>query len=195
MTDSALDVPEIRARYGRIAAGLDDRLARLTPDQWSAKTPCTEWDSAALMTHVVEVHRAMGAILRGVAPEPVAGDTDLVSAWRAGRDAISSAMADDSTATMVVDTGRFGSMPFGVVVGGMLCTDTLVHTWDLARATGQDDRLDQDFCAQMLAGMEPMEELIRSSGQYGPRVPVKDHADPQTRLLGFIGRDPEWTAA
>jgi hypothetical protein len=33
---------------------------------------------------------------------------------------------------------------------------------------GQDDRLDQDFCAQMLAGMEPMEEVIRSSGQYGP---------------------------
>ena len=40
--------------------------------------------------------------------------------------------------------------------------------------------------------MEPMEDIIRASGQYGPRVPVPPGADAQTRLLGFIGRDPEW---
>ena len=42
----------------------------------------------------------------------------------------------------------------------------------------------------MFAGMEPLDELLRSSGQYGPRVPVPDDADPQTKLLAFIGRDP-----
>ena len=42
-----------------------------------------------------------------------------------------------------------------------------MHTWDLARATGQDDRLDSDFCTELLAGMEPIEEVMRSSGQYG----------------------------
>lgn len=42
----------------------------------------------------------------------------------------------------------------------------------------------------MLAGMEPLDELLRSSGQYGPRVPVPDDADPQTKLLAFIGRGP-----
>ena len=35
------------------------------------------------------------------------------------------------------------------------------------RATGQDDRLDADFCAELLAGMELIEEVMRSSGQYG----------------------------
>ena len=72
-------------------------------------------------------------------------------------------------------------------------SDVFMHTWDLARATGQDDRLDRDFCALLLAGMEPMEEIIRSSGQYGPKVNVAVGADPQTKLLGFIGRDPFWT--
>jgi hypothetical protein len=38
-----------------------------------------------------------------------------------------------------------------------------------------------------------MEEVIRSSGQYGPRVPVPAGADVQAQLLGFIGRDPAWT--
>jgi len=71
--------------------------------------------------------------------------------------------------------------------------DVFMHTWDLARATGQDDRLDPGFCAQLLARIEQIEEVIRSSGQYGARVEVPDDADPQTRLLGFIGRDPFWT--
>jgi hypothetical protein len=44
----------------------------------------------------------------------------------------------------------------------------------------------------MLTGMEPIETLMRDSGQFGPRVPVPDDADPQARLLGFIGRDPAW---
>ena len=45
-----------------------------------------------------------------------------------------------------------------------------MHTWDLARATGQDETLDADKCAAMLAGMEPMDEVLRPSGQYGPKV-------------------------
>ena len=65
-----------------------------------------------------------------------------------------------------------------------------MHTWDLARATGQDERLDPQTCADLLTEMAPIKELLRSSGQYGPPVPVPDDADPQTRLLGFIGRDP-----
>ena len=58
-----------------------------------------------------------------------------------------------------------------------------------------NDRLDAERCQQMYDGMQPMDEVLRSSGQYGPRVPVPDDADAQTKLLGFIGRDPAWTAA
>jgi hypothetical protein len=71
-------------------------------------------------------------------------------------------------------------------------SDVFMHRWDLARATGQDETLDPDKCAAMLAGMEPIEDAMRGSGQYGARVDVPDVADVQSRLLGFIGRDPEW---
>ena len=74
-------------------------------------------------------------------------------------------------------------------------SDVFLHTWDLARATGQDETLDPEVCANMLAGMEPLDELLRNSGQYGPAVTVPDDADVQTRLIGFIGRDPAWAAA
>jgi len=81
----------------------------------------------------------------------------------------------------------------GPIVDGIntFCTgDVLVHTWDLARATGQDERLDPAKCAVMLEGMLPMDEALRQSGHYGPRVDVPEDADVQTRLLAFIGRHP-----
>jgi uncharacterized protein (TIGR03086 family) len=85
-----------------------------------------------------------------------------------------------------------GSLPVPAAIHQFYTSDVFMHTWDLARATGQDDRLDPGFCAQLLGGMERMEEVLRSSGQYGPRVEVPAGADAQTRLLGFIGRDPFW---
>ena len=70
-----------------------------------------------------------------------------------------------------------------------------MHTWDLARAAGQDDQLELQLCAGLLGGIETHEDVIRSSGQFGARVPVTDDADAQTKVLGFIGRDPTWTPA
>ena len=85
-----------------------------------------------------------------------------------------------------------GEMPLDVAVDRFYTTDVFMHTWDLARATGQDDTLDPTLCAELFEGMQPIDELLRSSGQYGPRVPVADDAPAQDRLLGFIGRDPAW---
>jgi uncharacterized protein (TIGR03086 family) len=186
MTD--LDVPEIRARYSRIAAALDDRLAGLTPAQWSAATPCPEWDSRGLLTHVVDVHRRIGSILTGVEPEPVTADADLSAAWSEARDAVTTAMADDATATRVVDTQMFGTMAFAAVVGGLLSADTLVHTWDLARATGRDESLDPAAVAHAFALLKSFGDGIRSPGAFGPAVEPPAGADEQTRFICYTGR-------
>ncbi|WP_225320575.1 DinB family protein [Streptomyces luteolifulvus] len=65
-----------------------------------------------------------------------------------------------------------------------------MHTWDLARATGQDEHLDPAKCAQLLDGMLPLDDVLRASGQYQPRVEVPESADVPSRLLAFIGRKP-----
>lgn len=57
----------------------------------------------------------------------------------------------------------------------------------------QADRLDDEFAGQMFGGMQAYDEVLRTSGQYGPRVPVPDDADNTDKLMGFIGRDPSWT--
>ena len=68
--------------------------------------------------------------------------------------------------------------------------DLLVHGWDLARATGQDESLDPDEVHAFLVGIEPWDAALRSSGHFGPRVAVPDDADEQTRLIAFTGRRP-----
>jgi uncharacterized protein (TIGR03086 family) len=81
-------------------------------------------------------------------------------------------------------------MPLEQAIDMIYTSDVFLHRWDLARATGQDETLDPDKCAAMFEGMLPMDEVLRQSGQYGPRVDVPDDADVQTKLLAFIGRTP-----
>lgn len=81
-------------------------------------------------------------------------------------------------------------MPLGQAIDVIYTGDVFLHRWDLARATGQDERLDPAKCAEMLDGMLPMDLALRQSGHYGPSVDLPDDADVQTRLLAFTGRTP-----
>src|SRR5690349_13488428 len=97
-------------RYARVAAGFGARVDRVAPDQWDARTPCTEWTVRDLVGHVVSVHRAIAAGLDVAPPPPPADDRDLVAAWRAATADIHDLLADPARATAPV-TGRFAPMP------------------------------------------------------------------------------------
>jgi uncharacterized protein (TIGR03086 family) len=75
---------------------------------------------------------------------------------------------------------------------GGLAQDVLVHTWDLARAVGADDSLDPEACEHILNRLPPEPDALVGSGMFaGPRE-VPREADPQSRLLARLGRDPDW---
>ncbi len=100
-------------------------------------------------------------------------------------------MLDDPAASAErIDHPRAGEHRLDDAIATFVLGDVLVHTWDLARAAGLDETLDADEVRRLLEGMEPLDEVLRSSGQYGQRVPVPDDADEQTRLIAFTGRRP-----
>jgi uncharacterized protein (TIGR03086 family) len=69
--------------------------------------------------------------------------------------------------------------------------DQLVHTWDLATATGQDATLDSDLVVRCMEMFLPhMPEMGRSAGLIGPAVEIPADSSPQDRLLGALGRQP-----
>ena len=175
-------------RHRAVTAGFTARV--LGASDWDAPAPVPEWRARDVVGHLVEwfpgfLKGGTGLVLdRGPSSEE-----DPVAAWQVHADAVQR-LLDGPDAATPFNHPMVGELPLPDAVNQFYTTDVFMHTWDLARATGQDERLDQQTCADLLAGMEPIEELLRTSGHYGPRVPVPDDADPQTRLLGFIGRDP-----
>jgi len=160
---------------------------------WDVPAPVPGWTARDVVRHLVEwlpPFLAGGSSAR-LPAGPSVGD-DPAGAWHAHVEAVQALLDDPATAGLTLSNPHIGQLPLDRAIDQFYTTDVFMHTWDLARATGQDDRLDPDFCATLLSGMEPLEDVIRSSGQYGPRVPVKDDADAQAKLLGFIGRHPHW---
>lgn len=183
------------ARRHRLVADDFARRVHGTGD-WSAAAPVSGWAARDVVVHLVEWlpgFVAAGCDVRLPTGPPPAEHP--VAAWGAHQQAVQDVLDDPASAGIEFTNQHVGSMPLGQAIDRFYTSDVFLHTWDLARATGQDETLDPEMCAAMLAGMEPLEDVIRSSGQYGPAVPVPEDADPQTRLIGFIGRDPAWSAS
>jgi len=179
----------------RATAGRFGELVRSAPDGcWDGPSPVAAWRARDVVGHLVDWLPALlkggaGVRLREV---PSAAD-DPVAAWEAHSAAVQALLDDPATAERTLSNPHIGTLPLAEAVDRFYTSDVFLHTWDLARATGQSADLDPDRCAAMLAGMEPLDEMLRQSGQYGPRVDVPDDADAETRLVAFIGRDPAWS--
>ncbi|MEV0611231.1 TIGR03086 family metal-binding protein [Polymorphospora rubra] len=179
-------------RHREISRVFSDRVRGVR--SWDVSSPVAGWTARDVVRHLTQWFPSFLAAGSGrQLPGGPSVDDDPVGAWQAQCQAVQALLDDPATADLVLRNPHLGEVPLDRAIDQFYTADVFMHTWDLARATGQDDRLDSDFCAELLAGMEPIEQVMRSSGQYGARVPVRDDADAQTRLLGFIGRDPDWT--
>lgn len=183
MSGPADDHRRVAADFTKVVDGVTD---------WDAPAPVEGWAARDVVEHLVTWFPAF------LAGGGVALDADLPSdvvggAWRAHADAVQH-LLDGPDADRPFTHPHAGTHPLDQAVAQFYTADVFMHTWDLARASGQDVDLDADRCAAMLAGMQLIEEMLRGSGQYGPAVPVPDDAPVQDRFVAFIGRDPAWTA-
>jgi hypothetical protein len=87
------------------------------------------------------------------------------------------------------DTGR-EHVTYEQAIDRFQIGDILMHTWDVARAAGLDERLDPDEVHRIFVTMGPFDEIMRTSGFFGAKVAVPDDADEQARVIAFSGRDP-----
>lgn len=171
--------------YDRVSAGFATRLGSI--EKWSATTPCEGWDVRQLVSHVVDTHYRVLARLDGAEPV-LLGDADPVEAFAQARAAVREALSDER-ADIVVNAFT-GDAPWATLVETLLCADTLLHTWDLARAIKADDTLDLASVSAAYSFLSPSGDRMRSPGGFGPEVAVAADASPQDQLLGFTGRDP-----
>jgi len=180
-------VSEVGARWARVSEGFTNRLEQLPPGAWTNASPCEDWSAHDVVKHVVDTTRGILTRLTGGDPTPPDSDEDLRVAWSVESAAVTAALADPTRADALVQS-MFGEQTFAGLVGDALCADTLVHTWDLARATGQDDRLDAAAMEAAQAFLAPYADMMRRPGGFGPAIEPPSGADPQTAFLAFVGR-------
>ena len=181
---------EISERYRKVAERFTQRVAEVPESAWENPAPCEGWVARDVVRHLVEW--VPGFLFGGAGlevPEVPPVDEAPAEAWRVLDDALQAALDDPEMATHEFDM-RMGRFSVENAIDTFILPDVLVHTWDLARATGLDESLDADEVHRLFVGMEPHDELLRNSGHYGARVEVPADADEQTRLLAFIGRRP-----
>jgi len=176
-------------RHADDAARFTELVESASAGDWARPSPVAEWTALDIVRHLVEWSRGF---LRGAGIELPALDVgaDPGAAWQRHVTDIQ-AIVDDP-AGRVLSNPHTGDMPVDEAIDQFYTADVWMHSWDLAMALGREPDLGQERCAAALAAMEPMDQRLRDSGQFGPAVPVAQHACAQDKLMAFIGRDPAW---
>jgi len=173
--------------------GFDRRLRAVGDADWSRPTPCSEWTVRDVVNHVVGQDYRHVRLLQGGALEEYQevrendwlGD-DPLGSWERGSVAYDTAYAEPGVLDKVVE------YHWGPATGRQLLRarvfEMTVHTWDLARGIGADDRLDEDLVVAMLKGMSASLSSSSTSPFVAPSKRLADDASPQERLLFLCGR-------
>ncbi|HVA59204.1 MAG TPA: TIGR03086 family metal-binding protein [Mycobacteriales bacterium] len=178
---------DVQDRYRQVSKGFDAAVKAVAPHQWEAQSPCEGWKARDVVAHVVAGHRGVIAGVRGGESKPLGGDEDPRQAWEAASRAIDEIAADPEVLAKEID-GPIGKMPAGQIIGRFVSMDLLVHTWDLARAVGADERLHEDSVSHAYEALKPMDDMIRQPNVFGPKLEPPAGADLQTEFLYFLGR-------
>ncbi|HUR73515.1 MAG TPA: TIGR03086 family metal-binding protein [Sporichthya sp.] len=180
---------ETADRYARVAADFTERVTAVPPAAWDNPAPCEKWVARDVVQHVVEVAGQFLGDSGADLPAPPSVQDDPLGAWTTARDAIEAGLRDPDVAGAIKES-PMGAMTFEQMVGFFGIADLLIHTWDLARATGLDETLNPAEVHRLFEAMQPMDEMMRKGDAFGPKVEVAADADEQTRLIAFTGRTP-----
>jgi uncharacterized protein (TIGR03086 family) len=185
--------------HRRSAEQFVDRVRGVRDDQWTAPTPCSDWDVRTLVNHIVYENRWTVPLMRGGTIAEVGdkfegdllGGAPVKAAAEAGREAIDATSAP-GTLEKIVHLS-FGDVP-GEEYAMQLFADHLIHGWDLAAAIGGDRALDPELVEACAGWFAEREEMYRNGGAVAARVPLPGDAGAAEKLLAAFGRDPAWSA-
>jgi len=177
MTEGIIDALAIaRAEFER-------RLTAITDDDWGRPTPCTEWNVRQLdnlATNNSEYYVAsrdddfLGDDPRGSWPRGVA----LLDAAIAGLDSL------DTTISFLLPLPARDVLLVRVF-------EATVHTWDVSRAIGFDERIDERLAMLTYPLLERLIQVPATQAFFAPpQDTLPSMATPQDRLLHLAGRKP-----
>jgi uncharacterized protein (TIGR03086 family) len=187
---------DIRELHQRALEETEKIITMVTPGDLNRPTPCPDWTLYGLLRHMVGLNQGFAAAASGAAFDR--------SVWAGGTLGDEPAQAYlDSAAQVREAFGQEGvldrqvEVEFGVVPGSLAISmhfiDLVVHGWDVARALGDDHQPDPELAETALKTVMRMPFERGPSHAFDALLDVPGDAPVFPRLLGHVGRDPEWT--
>lgn len=179
----------------QLARSLEDTaevIEGVRDDQWDQPTPCSEWSVRDVVNHLVTGNDLFARALDGTPPSTAGTDglspDQWAAAYRESANALLAAFSSPGAMDRVVKV-PFGEVP-GVVALHLRLVEALAHGWDLARATGQPPRADEELAEQALEFTRAkLADVPPERSPFGPPQPVTDDASALDRLAACLGRD------
>jgi uncharacterized protein (TIGR03086 family) len=188
-------VSEHLRRYTTIVFGFEHVLRQVPAEAWDRPSPCEGWSVRQCAGHAMAVVNNVAA--RGGVGDNVDafGDVgafagaDPAETFRHVRNRFLAA-TDRAGALQTTITSSVGEMTLDHFIG-LMCADTLVHTWDVGRGAGIDVELDPDAVAYVYADYQSRDQIgMRKPGRFDAAIDLGDDASELDRLIAFSGRDP-----
>ena len=174
-------------RYRRLAADMTATIQHVADRRWGDSSPCPDWTARDVVRHLVDTHGMfMGFVGRSLRPGPSVDD-DPLAAWACARDQMQADLDDHRLADAEFD-GSSGRTTFANAVDRFICMDLVIHRWDLARATGQDEAIDPSELERIWKDVDSFADKMRGPGAFGEAIEPSPDASPQDRLLAHLGR-------
>jgi uncharacterized protein (TIGR03086 family) len=179
-------------RIEKATAECSDAVRGVKSDQMGDATPCSEFDVAGLLRHVLGGMTMLKTAATGGKAEVPSDDPlaagEPAEVYEASRAELLGVLKDpavfDKTWSM-----PFGEMP-GKMMAGIAFMEHLTHAWDIRKATGQPTDLPEDLVKECLELVKPMDAMLRMPGVCGPAVEVGADASLTDQLVGYMGRQP-----
>jgi uncharacterized protein (TIGR03086 family) len=166
--------------------GVEDRA-------WANSSPCDQWSVRDVVNHITAENLWAGPLMDGQTVEEVGdrfdGDVlgmDPVAAWDQAAKAAQVAFGTDDVLHKTVHVS-FGDIPSRSYLEQMT-TDLIIHGWDIARGSGQDDVIPADLVSAAMSMVRPMVESGQTSSVFADPIDTKEDAEEQTELLALTGR-------
>jgi uncharacterized protein (TIGR03086 family) len=167
---------------------------RAANGKWDRWSPCDAWDARGVLEHVIGFHDVL--LLRPLGLKPDRPHDDPQRRWELTYGQLEKAFEPGRRLfERVVDIPELPGNPAtrldARAIMPNLTRDVLVHTWDLARAIGADDRLGAQWCEYFYSALPTDLAALSVSGMFEGPV-ASEQTDMQSKLLARLGRNPGW---
>ena len=211
-TASPLSENDPRTLFALAVQQGSELIAQVHPNQLTLPTPCTDMDVRELLAHLVMVLDRVDAAGQGrdsstwPGPDIDRFDDEWTQAWHDAAHRLQTTWTNDDVMAMSMTT-PWGATMSGAELLTLYTNEVVVHSWDLASATGQTPEWDEravdaawrGITAQLPdADRRPMWDATKAAmppgipwaDPFANAVAIAADAPSIDRLVAWNGRTP-----